>query len=98
MYSLANAFDNHDITEFIKRTVKFLNLKNDDNFEYICEPKIDGLSLNLVYKNGNLVSAGTRGDGFIGEDVTENILNIKNIPTKLKKNFQILLKLEERYT
>ena len=87
MYSLANAFDNHDITEFIKRTVRFLNLKNDDNFEYICEPKIDGLSLNLVYKNGNLVSAGTRGDGFIGEDVTENILNIKNIPTKLKKNF-----------
>ena len=87
MYSLANAFDNHDIKDFIKRSVKFLNLKNDDDFQYICEPKIDGLSLNLVYKNGNLVSAGTRGDGFIGEDVTENILNIKNIPSKLKKDF-----------
>ena len=87
MYSLANAFDNNDIKEFIKRSVKFLNLKNDDNFEYICEPKIDGLSLNLVYKNGKLVSAGTRGDGLIGEDVTENILNIKNIPSKLRKNF-----------
>jgi len=87
MYSLANAFDNNDIKEFIKRSVKFLNLDNDDEFQYICEPKIDGLSLNLVYKNGNLVSAGTRGDGFIGEDVTDNILNIKNIPSKLKKDF-----------
>ena len=61
--------------------------KNDKFFQYICEPKIDGLSLNLVYKNGNLISAGTRGDGFIGEDVTENILKIKNIPMKLKKKF-----------
>ncbi len=87
MYSLANAFDNNDIKEFIKRSVKFLKLDNEDDFQYICEPKIDGLSLNLVYKNGKLVSAGTRGDGFIGEDVTENILNIKNIPLKLKKDF-----------
>ncbi len=87
MYSLANAFDNNDIKEFIKRSVKFLNLDNDDDLQYICEPKIDGLSLNLVYKNGNLISAATRGDGFIGEDVTENILNIKNIPSKLKKEF-----------
>ena len=87
MYSLANAFNNDDIKEFIKRSVKFLNLDNDDDLQYICEPKIDGLSLNLVYKNGNLISAGTRGDGFTGEDVTENILNIKNIPSKLKKDF-----------
>ncbi len=87
MFSLANAFDDNDIKDFIKRSVKFLNLHNDDDFQYICEPKIDGLSLNLVYKNGNLISAGTRGDGFIGEDVTENILNIKNIPSKLKKDF-----------
>ncbi len=87
MYSLANAFDKDDILEFTKRSVKFLKLNNDDSFQYICEPKIDGLSLNLVYKNGNLISAGTRGDGFIGEDVTENILNIKNIPSKLNKDY-----------
>ncbi len=93
MYSLANAFDNNDIKEFIKRSVKFLNLDNDNDFEYICEPKIDGLSLNLVYKNGNLVSAGTRGDGFIGEDVTENISNIKNIPSNLKKNFPAFIEI-----
>ncbi len=93
MYSLANAFDYNDIKEFIKRSIKFLNLDNDDDFQYICEPKIDGLSLNLVYKNGNLVSAGTRGDGFIGEDVTENISNIKNIPSKLKKNFPAFIEI-----
>ena len=87
MFSLSNAFNNKDMDEFIKRSVKFLNLDNDNDFEYICEPKIDGLSLNLVYKNGNLESAGTRGDGFIGENVTENILNIKNIPSKLKGAF-----------
>jgi len=55
--------------------------------DLVKSPKIDGLSLNLVYKNGNLISAGTRGDGFTGEDVTENILNIKNIPSKLIKDF-----------
>ncbi len=87
MYSLANAFENNDVKEFVKRSVKFLNFNNDDDFQYICEPKIDGLSLNLVYKNGKLISAGTRGNGFIGEDVTENILNIKNIPLELKKSF-----------
>ena len=52
MYSLANAFENYDIEEFIKRSIKFLNLNNDDDFQYMCEPKIDGLSLNLVYKKG----------------------------------------------
>ena len=84
MYSLSNAFNNEDIEDFIKRSAKFLNFSNYKKFEYICEPKIDGLSLNLVYKNGNLKSAGTRGDGFTGENVTENILNIKNIPSKLE--------------
>ena len=84
MYSLSNAFNNEDIEDFIKRSAKFLNFSNYKKFEYICEPKIDGLSLNLVYKNGNLKSAGPRGDGFTGENVTENILNIKNIPSKLE--------------
>ncbi len=83
MYSLPNAFNQEDIEEFIKRCVKFLNLKNHEKFDYICEPKIDGLSLNLTYKNGILISAGTRGNGFEGEDVTGNILNIKEIPKSL---------------
>ncbi|OUW95083.1 MAG: hypothetical protein CBD97_03630 [Pelagibacteraceae bacterium TMED237] len=86
MYSLANAFEKKDIIEFEKRLKKFLNLSNNYKFEYVCEPKIDGLSLNLYYKNGNLISAATRGDGLIGENVTENIKNIKDIPNILGKN------------
>ncbi len=87
MFSLANAFEKKDILEFEKRSKKFLNLPNNYEFEYICEPKIDGLSLNLLYINGNLISAGTRGDGVIGENVTENIKNIKEIPKRLKNNY-----------
>ncbi len=87
MYSLSNAFDNKDVEDFVKRLAKFLNLSDYNEFEFICEPKIDGLSLNLVYKKGKLESAGTRGNGLIGENVTQNILNIKNIPRKLIGEF-----------
>ena len=79
MLSLANAFEEKDIKEFDERLKKFLNLKIEKDIEYLCEPKIDGLSLNLTYKNGNLFSAATRGDGNIGEDVTKNILHIKTV-------------------
>ncbi len=87
MYSLSNAFDNKDVEDFVKRLAKFLNLSDYNEFEFICEPKIDGLSLNLVYKKGKLVSAGTRGNGLVGENVTQNILNIENIPRKLIGEF-----------
>ncbi len=87
MYSLSNAFNRKDILDFIKKTNKFLNNPKNTNFKFLCEPKIDGLSLNLSYKNGNLISAATRGDGLIGENVTENIKNIEDIPKKLKNNF-----------
>ena len=74
MHSLANGFNMNDLIEFDERIKKFLNFKFNKKLEYICEPKIDGLSLNLTYKKGNLISAATRGDGKIGEDVTKNIL------------------------
>mgnify|MGYP001060083238 FL=1 len=77
MYSLANGFNEKDLIEFDERVKKFLNLEVNKKLEYICEPKIDGLSLNLTYKNGTLISAATRGDGKVGEDVTKNITNIK---------------------
>ena len=70
MFSLSNAFNKNDIIEFSKRCNKFLMNADDGLYNFICEPKIDGLSLNLLYKNGKLVSAATRGDGFIGDYVS----------------------------
>ncbi len=93
MHSLANGFSEEDLIEFDERIKKFLNLNHNERLEYICEPKIDGLSLNLTYKNGNLISATTRGDGKIGENVTKNIINIKNIPQKLKNNYPDLIEI-----
>ena len=93
MFSLSNAFNKKDLIEFEKRLKKFLSYTNNQKFEYMCEPKIDGLSLNLTYKNGKLISAGTRGDGFIGENVTENILKIKDIPFKLSQNLPELIEI-----
>ena len=93
MFSLSNSFNKDDIEEFIKRSKKFLNLSYNHVFEFICEPKIDGVSLNLLYKNGELVSAATRGDGFIGENVTDNVSRIKEIPNKLNKNYPNIIEI-----
>ena len=86
MLSLSNTFNYEEVIDFIGRINKFLNQKWT-NLEFICEPKIDGLSINLIYQNGILCKAATRGDGKIGEDVTQNIVQIKNIPKKLFGNF-----------
>ena len=87
MYSLSNAFNKEDVLEFIKRMSKFLNISETRNFDFLVEPKIDGLSLNLFYKKGKLVSAATRGDGLIGENVTENIKKIRDIPIYLNNEY-----------
>ena len=82
MLSLNNGFTFEDVNEFINRIKKFLG-NNIDDLNFFCEPKIDGLSISLVYKNGNLFQAITRGDGTEGELVTENICTISNIPKKI---------------
>jgi DNA ligase (NAD+) len=84
MLSLANAFKQQDLIEFIDRLKKFLNYNSLRPIEFIGEPKIDGLSINLLYENGFLVKASTRGDGYQGENVTNNIYTIKDIPKKLR--------------
>ncbi|CTQ32990.1 NAD-dependent DNA ligase LigA [Jannaschia rubra] len=83
MLSLANAFDAGDVRDFDTRIRRFLDLGPDVPLAYTAEPKIDGLSLSLRYENGRLVSAATRGDGEVGEDVTANARTITDIPTSV---------------
>ena len=87
MGSLVNGFTMKDIEEFIKRTYKFLSLKNNIQLEFVCEPKIDGLSISLTYYNGVLLHGVTRGDGTTGEIVTNNIKTINDIPHKLNNKY-----------
>ena len=77
MHSLANGFNEEDLTEFDERVKKFLNLSSRKNLEYICEPKIDGLSLNLTYKNGNLITDLLPVDTII--DFTTNPITVEII-------------------
>ena len=84
MLSLDNAFDENDLNDFEKRV--FNKLKREEELSFLCEPKIDGIAISLLYKNGVLSKAGTRGDGQIGEEVTHNVKTIKDIPLKLNKS------------
>ncbi|MCX7991740.1 MAG: NAD-dependent DNA ligase LigA [Proteobacteria bacterium] len=81
MISLDNAFEESDIFDFINRIKRFV--KRHIDIDFVVEPKIDGLALELVYENGLLVAGVTRGDGITGEDVTANVKTIKTIPLKL---------------
>lgn len=83
MLSLANAFSPEDVTDFVARIRRFLDLPTAAPLAFTAEPKIDGLSCSLRYENGVLVHAATRGDGFEGEDVTANVRTIASIPHRL---------------
>jgi DNA ligase (NAD+) len=83
MLSLGNAFQEKEITEFLGRVRRFLNLPEATEIEVTAEPKIDGLSISLRYENGKLVQAATRGDGAEGENVTANVKTIGDVPEKL---------------
>ncbi len=88
MLSLSNAFDKEDLHNFEKKILNYLNKKNDFKIEYSAEPKIDGISASLIYKNGEFVTGLSRGDGNEGEDITENLKTINDIPKKiLEKDF-----------
>ncbi len=88
MLSLANAFSEEDLFNFEKRIINYLDKAEDFEIEYSVEPKIDGISASLIYKNGKFVTGLSRGDGKEGEDITENLKTINDIPSQIKsKNF-----------
>ena len=82
MLSLSNAFNLEDMKDFIKKVKNFLKIDRN-NFELSSEPKIDGISAALTYKNGRLIKGLSRGDGFVGEDILENLKTIETIPKKI---------------
>ena len=85
MLSLSNAFDHQDMGDFLKKINNYLKFENK-KIELFSEPKIDGISASLIYKNGSLIKGLSRGDGSIGEDILENLKTINNIPQKILAN------------
>lgn len=83
MLSLDNAFSDEDLDGFLRRMESYISA-NPQTLEFCCEPKLDGLAVSILYENGVLTQAATRGDGTTGEDITANIRTIRNIPLKLK--------------
>ena len=88
MLSLANAFEEEDLLNFEKRILNFISEKKNFKISYSVEPKIDGISASLNYKKGKFITGLSRGDGTEGEDITANLITIKDIPKKiLSKDF-----------
>jgi DNA ligase (NAD+) len=88
MLSLNDAFSMQEVIDWEKRIMKLLGEKVS-NFDYFCELKLDGLAVSLIYENGVFIRGATRGDGFVGEDITENLKMIKNVPLTLREKVNI---------
>ena len=98
MLSLANAFNEKDLLNFEKKILNFISQKENFEISYSVEPKIDGISASLSYKNGKFITGLSRGDGKEGEDITANLETIKDIPKKYyQKIFLKKLILEVRF-
>ncbi|MDN6320197.1 MAG: NAD-dependent DNA ligase LigA, partial [Marinobacter sp.] len=82
MLSLDNAFNEGELRDFDRRVRE--RLSSDEDVEYVCEPKLDGLAVSLHYEQGSLIRAATRGDGYAGEDITANIRTIPSVPLRLR--------------
>ena len=82
MLSLENAFNREEVREFDERVKRFL--KRAEDLTYTVEPKMDGLAIELIYEQGLLIRSATRGDGYVGEDVTQNVRTIPVVPLRLQ--------------
>src|SRR5690606_12456478 len=85
MLSLSNVFNEQDIRDFDKRVRNGAG----ENIQYVCELKIDGLAVSLIYENGQFLRGATRGDGRIGEDITANLRTVRTIPLKIKESVSL---------
>jgi len=85
MLSLDNAFSEEEFTAFNRRIKE--RLMSTDELTFCCEPKLDGLAVSIIYRDGVLVQAATRGDGFTGENITQNVKTIRNVPLKLRGDY-----------
>jgi len=86
MLSLSNGFSDEDVTDFMDRVRRFLHLAEGQEIEVTAEPKIDGLSISLRYEDRKLAQAATRGDGYEGENVTTNVMTIREVPRQLPRS------------
>ncbi|GGO85097.1 DNA ligase [Marinobacterium nitratireducens] len=83
MLSLDNAFEAQDLRDFVRRVQERLGLSSDADIAFACEPKLDGIAVSLLYEDGVLVRAATRGDGTTGEDITQNVRTLRTVPLQL---------------
>jgi len=95
MISLNDAFSQKDMEDWFERNAKLLKKEELKKIDYYCEPKLDGLAIELIYKDGLFSIGATRGDGIIGEDVTHNLKTIESIPLRLRKVEEVIANLEK---
>jgi len=95
MLSFNDAFSEQDIMDWLERNMKLLSETDKQKIDFYCEPKLDGLAIELVYSSGYLKTGSTRGDGLIGEDVTQNLRTIDSIPLKLRQISDIIKDLDK---
>lgn len=95
MLSLNDAFSEKDLNDWLERNAKLLTKEELSKIDFFCEPKLDGLAIELIYKDGIFFLGSTRGDGLVGENVTQNLKTIESVPLKLKESEEVAKELEK---
>ena len=98
MLSINDAFSQKDMEDWLERISKLLTKEEKERIDFYCEPKLDGLAIELIYEDGIFKIGSTRGNGEIGEDVTQNLKTIEAIPLKLRDREKVAKELEKDYS